>query len=167
MAEALKQSLLVLFGFCIKSTGNSREQHNVAQKAAFHLPWTSKALQLQACLERKERSLGRSCEWRQLHIDNLECILQLNKKAFAYSIYCHFTHLNKTFYSNTKAFQLVETQNGRLYMTAGSQCSPAIFLFHTEFPASFSNSIEQLVIKNALLLPSPSYSNIEFKFSLR
>lgn len=57
MAEALKRFPLVLFGFCTKSTGNNREQHNVAQKAAFRLPWTSEALQLQACVESKEKKL--------------------------------------------------------------------------------------------------------------
>lgn len=56
MAEALKQFLLVLFGFYTKSTGNNREQHSVAQKAAFRLPWTSEVLQLQACLEKEEKN---------------------------------------------------------------------------------------------------------------
>lgn len=57
MAKASKQFLLVLFGFCIESTGNSTEQHIGAQKAAFRLPWTSEVLQLQAYLVIKRKAI--------------------------------------------------------------------------------------------------------------
>lgn len=52
----LPRFLLVLSGFYIKSTGNSREQHSVTQMAAFRSPWTWEVQQLLVWQECKEKN---------------------------------------------------------------------------------------------------------------